>query len=60
MLTRLEDLKEGRGTQMPIYDFRKSQRVGYKFIPPPESRVSFGLSREREREREKEKKTIRI
>jgi uridine kinase len=39
LMNNLEDLRSGRPTQMPIYDFKQSKRVGYKTVNVPESRV---------------------
>uniref|UniRef100_A0A7S0S2Q8 CYTH domain-containing protein n=1 Tax=Chlamydomonas leiostraca TaxID=1034604 RepID=A0A7S0S2Q8_9CHLO len=39
LLANLADLKAGRETQVPIYDFRVSKRVGYTPVGVPESRV---------------------
>jgi hypothetical protein len=36
---RPQDLKEGRETDLPLYDFRRSGRYAYLHVPPPESRV---------------------
>lgn len=35
----LEDLRAGRSTEIPIYDFKTSKRVGYRTQEPPESRI---------------------
>ncbi|KAL4857135.1 Uridine-cytidine kinase C [Chlorella vulgaris] len=39
LLANIKDLKEGRSTQVPIYDFKESRRVGYQEVAVPESRV---------------------
>ncbi|ELR15135.1 uridine kinase [Acanthamoeba castellanii str. Neff] len=39
LVKNLTDLKEGRETDLPLYDFRRSGRYAYLHVPPPESRV---------------------
>jgi uridine kinase len=39
LIKNLTDLKEGRETDLPLYDFRRSGRYAYQHVPPPESRV---------------------
>jgi len=39
LIKNVKDLKSGRSTEMPLYDFRKSGRYAYKKIDPPESNV---------------------
>ncbi|PSC70801.1 DNA topoisomerase I [Micractinium conductrix] len=39
LLANIADLKAGRCTQVPIYDFKTSSRVGYRTVEVPESRV---------------------
>lgn len=39
LMDNLEDLRSGRPTKMPVYDFKQSKRVGYKTVNVPESRV---------------------
>lgn len=39
LIKNLSDLKEGRSTQVPIYDFKQSCRVGYQTVDVPDSRV---------------------
>ncbi len=39
MVKNIKDLKEGRSTETPLYDFRKSGRYAYKTMAPPESRI---------------------
>ncbi|KAG7673300.1 hypothetical protein Ndes2526B_g03266 [Nannochloris sp. 'desiccata'] len=39
LLANLIDLKAGKSTQSPIYDFKESRRVGYSTVEVPESRV---------------------
>lgn len=39
LLANLTDLKAGKSTQVPIYDFKESRRVGYRTVDVPESRV---------------------
>jgi uridine kinase len=39
LLANLGDLRSGRETQVPIYDFRCSKRTGYRAVPVPPSRV---------------------
>ena len=39
LFANLTDLKEGKPTQVPIYDFKESSRVGYRTVEVPESRV---------------------
>lgn len=39
LLANIQDLKEGRSTQAPIYDFKESRRVGCQTVQVPESRV---------------------
>ncbi len=35
----MQDLKEGKTTSMPLYDYRKSGRYAYLDLKPPESKV---------------------
>ncbi|XP_058775563.1 inorganic pyrophosphatase TTM2-like isoform X3 [Vicia villosa] len=35
----LQDLKEGKTVQVPIYDFKSSSRVGYRTVEPPTSNI---------------------
>lgn len=39
LLQNLSDLKAGKSTEVPIYDFKQSKRVGYQTVNVPESRV---------------------
>ena len=39
LLQNLEDLRTGKATRVPIYDFRQSKRVGYEDVGVPESRI---------------------
>lgn len=39
LIDNLKDLKEGKSTQVPMYDFKESRRVGYQTVEVPESRV---------------------
>ena len=39
LMKNLEDLRSGRPTKTPIYDFKTSKRVGYRDVAVPESRV---------------------
>ena len=39
LLQNLSDLKAGKSTEVPIYDFKQSKRVGYQTVDVPESRV---------------------
>jgi len=39
LVKNIKDLKEGRSTETPLYDFRKSGRYAYKTVHPPESKV---------------------
>lgn len=39
LLANLKDLREGRATEVPIYDFKQSKRVGYRTQAPPECRI---------------------
>jgi len=33
LLQNIKDLKAGKEVQVPIYDFKTSSRVGYRFFP---------------------------
>ena len=39
LLANLADLRAGRPTEAPIYDFKQSRRVGFRTVAPPTSRV---------------------
>ncbi|KAL0795488.1 hypothetical protein Bca101_066865 [Brassica carinata] len=39
LLKNLEDLKEGKQVEVPIYDFKSSSRVGYRTLDVPASRI---------------------
>ncbi|XP_039689223.1 inorganic pyrophosphatase TTM2 isoform X2 [Medicago truncatula] len=39
LLQNLQDLKEGKTVQVPIYDFKSSSRVGYRTVEAPSSRI---------------------
>ena len=39
LVDNLRALKEGRAAEVPIYSFQKSQRVGWRTVPPPTARV---------------------
>ncbi|XP_058775561.1 inorganic pyrophosphatase TTM2-like isoform X1 [Vicia villosa] len=39
LLQNLQDLKEGKTVQVPIYDFKSSSRVGYRTVEPPTSNI---------------------
>ena len=39
LLQNVSDLKAGKSTEVPIYDFKESKRVGYRTVDVPESRV---------------------
>eukprot|EP00249_Psilotum_nudum_P020088 c27558_g1_i1 orf=338-2395(-) len=39
LLENLRDLKSGKATQMPIYSFKMSCRVGYRILEVPSSRI---------------------
>lgn len=39
LLANLSELRAGRPTQVPIYDFRQSKRIGYEDVKVPESRI---------------------
>jgi hypothetical protein len=39
LMNNIADLKAGRPTQVPIYDFKQSKRVGYNEVEVPVSRV---------------------
>lgn len=39
LLDNLRDLRSGRATDVPIYDFKVSKRVGYRRVEVPQSRV---------------------
>ncbi|CAH8390147.1 unnamed protein product [Eruca vesicaria subsp. sativa] len=39
LLKNLEDLKEGKQVEVPIYDFKSSSRVGYRTLDVPDSRI---------------------
>ena len=39
LMQNVEDLRAGRPTQVPIYDFKQSQRVGYQELEVPASRI---------------------
>ena len=39
LLQNLADLRAGRTTQVPIYDFKTSSRIGYNEVAVPSSRV---------------------
>jgi uridine kinase len=39
LLRNLSDLRSGRATDIPIYDFKTSSRVGYRRLEPPAARV---------------------
>eukprot|EP00884_Botryococcus_braunii_P008179 jgi/Botrbrau1/17362/Bobra.0015s0103.1 len=39
LLRNIQDLKDGKTTQVPIYDFKQSKRVGYKETSPPKSKI---------------------
>ncbi|KAK9868977.1 hypothetical protein WJX84_000932 [Apatococcus fuscideae] len=39
LLANLQDLKDGKAIQAPIYSFVESRRVGFKQLDPPSSRV---------------------
>lgn len=39
LMQNLEDLRSGRPTKAPIYDFKTSKRIGYRDVAVPESRV---------------------
>jgi uridine kinase len=49
LLENLADLRAGRATEAPVYDFKSSKRTGYRAVPVPSSRVvviegTFALS----------------
>ncbi|RYR56434.1 hypothetical protein Ahy_A05g022138 isoform E [Arachis hypogaea] len=39
LLQNLQDLKDGKPVQVPIYDFKSSSRTGYRTVEPPNSRI---------------------
>ncbi|KAI8104527.1 hypothetical protein M9434_003082 [Picochlorum sp. BPE23] len=39
LMHNLAELKEGKSTKVPVYDFKQSCRVGYETVDVPESRV---------------------
>ena len=39
LMQNLADLRAGRPTKVPIYDFKQSKRVGYEDVGVPESRI---------------------
>ena len=39
LLANVADLKAGRATRAPVYDFKASARVGYRDVPTPASRI---------------------
>ncbi|XP_057448002.1 inorganic pyrophosphatase TTM2 isoform X2 [Lotus japonicus] len=39
LLQNLHDIKEGKPTQVPIYDFKSSSRIGYRTVEAPSSRI---------------------
>ncbi|XP_010551329.1 PREDICTED: uridine-cytidine kinase C [Tarenaya hassleriana] len=39
LLKNLEDLKEGKQVEVPIYDFKSSSRIGYRTLDVPASRI---------------------
>ncbi|KAK7309941.1 hypothetical protein RJT34_07091 [Clitoria ternatea] len=39
LLRNLQDLKEGKPVQVPIYDFKSSSRTGYRTVEAPSSRI---------------------
>jgi uridine kinase len=39
LISNLDDLRSGRRTKVPIYDFKTSKRTGYRDVAVPESRV---------------------
>uniref|UniRef100_A0A2N9F4N5 CYTH domain-containing protein n=1 Tax=Fagus sylvatica TaxID=28930 RepID=A0A2N9F4N5_FAGSY len=39
LLENIHDLKAGKPTQVPIYDFKASSRIGYRTVEVPSSRI---------------------
>ncbi|PON47688.1 Uridine kinase-like [Trema orientale] len=39
LLQNVNDLKEGKQVQVPIYDFKSSSRIGYRTVEVPSSRI---------------------
>ena len=39
LLQNLQDLKDGKPVQVPIYDFKSSSRTGYRTVEPPNSGI---------------------
>ncbi|XP_040996627.1 inorganic pyrophosphatase TTM1-like [Juglans microcarpa x Juglans regia] len=39
LLENIRDLKAGKPTQVPIYDFKTSSRIGYRTVEVPSSRI---------------------
>ncbi|TQD79777.1 hypothetical protein C1H46_034640 [Malus baccata] len=39
LLENIHDLKAGNPVQVPIYDFKKSSRIGYRTVEAPSSRI---------------------
>lgn len=49
LIKNLDDLRSGRPTKAPIYDFKTSTRIGYRDVEVPESRVVIIEVRESQR-----------
>ncbi|KAL4633338.1 hypothetical protein ACB092_04G116300 [Castanea dentata] len=41
LLKNIHDLKAGKPTQVPIYDFKTSSRIGYRTVEVPSSRITI-------------------
>ena len=39
LLDNIQSLKDGKSTEVPIYDFKLSKRVGYRHVEVPKARV---------------------
>ncbi|MCD7468410.1 Inorganic pyrophosphatase ttm2 [Datura stramonium] len=39
LLKNINDLKTGKATELPIYDFKSSSRIGYRTLEVPSSRI---------------------
>lgn len=39
LLSNIQDLKAGKQTEIPVYDFKSSSRVGYRTLEVPSSRI---------------------
>lgn len=39
LLQNIQDLKDGKPAEVPIYDFKLSSRIGYRTVCPPASRI---------------------